>query len=541
MRVLLINPKADFSFWTLPVALRLTGTKTLAPPLGLITVAALLPREWELRLADLNARPMTETDWKWGDLVMMSGTFAQRASFLAVVKQAKARGKTIVCGGPYPTWLSEELFDAGADFVVKGEGENTVPVLLEALKKGSKGGTFENIEKPDITLSPVPRFDLLRTQDYQFLTIQTSRGCPFNCEFCDITSLFGRKPRYKTPGQAMAELEELYRLGWRSGVLVADDNFIGNKTHARAILRELIPWQGARGEPFGFFTQTSLNLGEDTELIDLMTAANFYHVFVGIESPDTRALEVSRKSQNVRISMREAIANINGNGLNIQGSFIVGLDGEGKGIGQRIAAFVEESNIPLAMINLLAALPGTDLWERLEKQGRLIYHKVVAEDMVGDYTNVVPDRPLSEVLDEFASAWEQIYEPSRFLARVHRWFSNMRPTRRAVAKSRGEKPPPRKSPRRFSMTRTLRELKGLILLVWLMGIQPPYRRQFWTQLSSMARINPSRLRSYLIWCAMGLDMFRIREMLLTKRSNHRAGIGQGREEATNSKHARAVP
>ena len=253
---------------------------------------------------------------------------------------------------------------------MRGEGENTIPLLLEALRDG-KTGVIENEGKPDLTTSPIPRFDLLRLDDYDGLTIQTSRGCPFDCEFCDVVNLFGRKPRYKTPKQVIAELETLYRLGACGHVFICDDNFIGSKKHARALLQELIPWSKSRGEPFNFMTQASVNLGQDLEMLDRMTAANLGQVFIGIESPDEKVLETSRKFHNIKNPLLESLNNIKQNGMMVMGSFIIGLDGETPGAGQRICSFMEQTAIPMAMLGVLHVPPHTRLWQRLEKEGRL--------------------------------------------------------------------------------------------------------------------------------------------------------------------------
>lgn len=287
MRVLLVCPEFPLSFWSFPKSCQLKGNKAINPPLGLLTVAALLPLEWELCLVDLNTRSLTEEDWQWADLTILSAMYIQRKGLLALVREAKHRGKTVIAGGPYPTSLPEAALEVGCDFVVRGEGENTIPLLLEAMRDG-KSGVIENSKKPDMITSPIPRFDLLRLKDYDTLTVQTSRGCPFECEFCDVVNLFGRKPRYKSPKQVIAELEILYQLGASGPILICDDNFIGSKKHARALLQELTPWMKSRGEPFGFMTQASVNLGQDLEMIDLMTAANFNKVFIGIESADEK-------------------------------------------------------------------------------------------------------------------------------------------------------------------------------------------------------------------------------------------------------------
>jgi radical SAM superfamily enzyme YgiQ (UPF0313 family) len=513
VRVLLVNAKADFSFWTLPGSSRLLGTKTLAPPLGLITVAALLPPEWKLRVVDLNIRELVEDDWDWAEIVMISGMLGQRTSLLKTVKEAKQRGKRVVVGGPYPTTLPEEVLESGADFLVRGEGEITVPLLLDALREGKIHGVFENHEKPDLAASPIPRFDLLSLKDYQVLLVQTSRGCPFDCEFCDIVNLYGRKPRYKAPDQVMRELEVVYNLDWRGDIFVGDDNFIGNKTHARALLGKLIEWQRSRGEPFSFFTQASVNLGEDPETIDLMTAANFGSVFIGLESVDEAALKLAHKYHNLRNSMIENVRTINKNGLTVMGSFIIGMDGERKGTDQRISKFVEETGIPVVMVNVLNPPPYTDLWFRLEREGRLLKKMDLGKDMIGDQVNFVPTRPTREILEEVAGVWGHLYEPERFLKRAARYYVQMRPTRAALG-VRNPASDPSVASAKVPLKKKLRIARAALLLIWELGVRPPYRRHFWRQLLEVYRKNPSRAVLYVQSCGFGLSMFAIRDMVL---------------------------
>ena len=513
MRALLVNAKADFSFWTLPDSCSLMGVKTLAPPLGLITVAALLPPEWELRLVDRNTREFTEDDWDWAEIVMISGNFGHRTNLLKAVREAKGRGKQVVAGGPYPTAVPQEVLDAGADFLVRGEGENTVPLLLEALRKGETRGVFKNEERPDLTESPIPRFDLLSQRDYLLLQVQTSRGCPFDCEFCDIANLYGRKQRYKNPDQVIRELEALYSLGWRGEVFIADDNFIGSRTRARAILHKLIEWQRSRGQPFNYVTQTSINLGKDLETIDLMTAANFAKVFIGLESVDEDALKLAHKHHNLRNSMTECVETINKNGLTVMGSFVVGFDGESKGTDRRICAFVEQTGIPIVMVNVLNALPDTALWKRLEREGRLLEIMNVGEDMIGDQVNFVPTRPTSEILNEVASIWSYLYEPERFLKRTARYYLQMRPTRAAL----GMKNPasdPSVRPAKRPLNLKLRTARAFFRLLWKIGIRPSSRRHFWSQLLEVYRKNPSRVELFVLGCAQGLNMLSVRDMVL---------------------------
>ncbi|MBM4301990.1 MAG: DUF4070 domain-containing protein [Deltaproteobacteria bacterium] len=515
MRALLICPEFPLSFWSFRKSCRLRGNLTVNPPLGLLTVAALLPSEWELRLADLNARSLTEQDWQWAELILISAMYIQREGLLALVKEAKRRGKTVVAGGPYPTSLPEAALEAGCDFVVRGEGENTIPLLLEAMQAG-KTGVIETDEKPDMTTSPIPRFDLLRLDDYATFSIQTSRGCPFDCEFCDVVNLFGRKPRHKTPKQVIAELETLYRLGAAGNMFICDDNFIGSKKKAHALLHELMAWSKSRGEPYRFLTQASVNLGQDQEMIDLMIAANLWEVFIGIESPDENVLKTSHKFHNIKNPLVESLDNLKRSGMEVIGSFIIGLDGEKPGAGERICSFIEQTELPVTMLGLLQAAPNTRLWHRLEKEGRL--RKDVGDDM-GTFSalNYEPDRPEAEIMQEYVEAWDYLYEPSRYLARVYRYYLAMRPVCRNKALASGA---PLRRDHVPSQTMTwawrLNQIRSFFKILWWQGIRPPYRRQFWTQLLGIWRQNPTRLRQYLVTCVEGEDLFDMRQMVREK-------------------------
>jgi radical SAM superfamily enzyme YgiQ (UPF0313 family) len=515
MRALLICPEFPLSFWSFRKSCRLLGAKTVNPPLGLLTVAALLPSEWELRLADLNTRSLTEEDWQWADLILISAMYIQREGLLALVREAKRRGKTVVAGGPHPTSLPEAVLEAGCDFVVRGEGENTIPLLLEAMRHG-KTGIIENGEKPDLTTSPIPRFDLLQLKDYVTFTIQTSRGCPFDCEFCDVVNLFGRTPRYKTPKQVIAELETLHRLGARGSAFICDDNFIGSKKHARAFLQELIPWLRSRGEPYRFLTQASVNLGQDPEMIDLMTAANLREVFIGIESPDENVLQTSHKYHNIKNPLLESLYTLKKNGMEVIGSFIIGLDGETKGAGERICAFIEQTDIPVTMLGVLQAAPHTSLWHRLEREGRL--RRDVGDDS-GTFSalNYEPDRPEAEIMQEYIEAWDYLYEPSRYLARAYRYYLAMRPVRRAQAVGvESTLPMDRVPDQGLTLRRILIEVKAFLKILWWQGLRPSYRRQVWTQLLGMWRQNPTRFRQYFVTCVEGEDLFDMREIVREK-------------------------
>ncbi len=515
MRALLVCPEFPLSFWSFRKSCQLRGNRAVNPPLGLLTVAALLPQEWELRLVDLNTRQLTEQDWQWAEAVLISAMYIQRDGLFALAAEAKRRGKTVLAGGPYPTSLPEATLAAGCDYVVRGEGENTVPLLLEAMRTGQTG-VIENSEKPDLTTSPIPRFDLLQLDDYATFSVQTSRGCPFDCEFCDVVNLFGRKPRHKTPQQVIAELEALYRLGATGNMFFCDDNFIGSKKRATTLLQEIITWSKSRGTPYQFLTQASVNLGQDQEMIELMIKANLWEVFIGIESPDETVLETSHKFHNIKNPLVESLGNLKRSGMEVIGSFIIGLDGEKSGAGERICAFVEQTEIPVTMLGVLQAAPNTRLWQRLEKEGRL--RQDMGDDM-GTFSalNYLPDRPEAEIMKEYVDAWDYLYEPSRYLARVYRYYLAMRPVHRDPEQAAGGSRRPADAPQlRMTWRQRLNQLLSIGKIIWWQGIRPPYRLQYWTQLIGMWKQNPSRLKQYCVTCVEGEDFFDMRRMVREK-------------------------
>ncbi|MBF2097313.1 MAG: B12-binding domain-containing radical SAM protein, partial [Gloeomargaritaceae cyanobacterium C42_A2020_066] len=298
MRVLLVYPRFPKTFWSYEKILELVNRKVLLPPLGLITVAAILPQDWEFKLVDRNIRAVTDEEWAWADLVICSAMIVQKQDLLDQIQEAKRHGKPVAVGGPYPTSMPEDMEVADVEYLILDEGEITLPLFVEAVSAGRPRGRFtaEGV-KPDVTQTPIPRYDLLEMNAYDSMSVQFSRGCPFQCEFCDIIVLYGRKPRTKTPAQLLAELQALYDLGWRGGVFMVDDNFIGNKRNVKLLLKDLQVWQAERGYPFRFDTEASLDLAQDDELIDLMLACNFAAVFMGIETPDTDSLQLTKKFQ----------------------------------------------------------------------------------------------------------------------------------------------------------------------------------------------------------------------------------------------------
>lgn len=487
MHVLLLYPLFPQSFWSFNKALDLIGRKASLPPLGMITVAALLPQEWEFRLVDRNVCLDTEADWAWADLVIISGMIVQKPDMLHLIRESKRRGKRVAVGGPYVTSVPEAAQSAGVDFLVLDEGEITLPLLVAALERGETSGVFRaEGEKPDVTHTPVPRFDLLDLRAYNEMSVQFSRGCPFQCEFCDIIVLYGRKPRTKTPAQLLAELQALYDLGWRRSIFVVDDNFIGNKRNVKLLLRELGPWMAAHEYPFRLSTEASVDLAQDLELLELMIAANFGAVFLGIETPDAESLALTQKFQNTRNSLAESVQTINRAGLSVMAGFILGFDGERAGAGDRIIDFVEATAIPKAMFGMLQALPNTALWHRLQKEGRLVEDNQETQGHQMALMNFVPTRSPQELAREYASCFWELYEPSRYLSRVYRHFMAM-------------KPAPHKVP--FRMLELI-ELRAVLIIFWRQGIKRNTRVQFWRQLFSILRHNAKVFVPYLSNCAL---------------------------------------
>jgi radical SAM superfamily enzyme YgiQ (UPF0313 family) len=479
MRVLLIYPKYPKNFFNPPKTLEIMGKKAMMPSLSLITVAAILPQEWEFKLVDTNVvETVTQADWDWAELVIISGMLAQKFDMINQIKIAKQQGQLVAVGGPYPTALPQELEAAGADFLVLDEGEMTLPMFVEALAKGEKKGTFRSPEKPDVSLTPIPRFDLINFEDYVLLSLQFSRGCPFQCEFCDIIVLYGRKTRTKTPAQFLAEMQYIYDLGWRGPLVIVDDNFIGNKRNVKLLLREMQPWLEAHNFPFSLMAEASVDLAEDHELLAMMRDCQFGMVFLGIETPDEASLVTTKKFQNTRSPLHESIETIMGYDLMIMAGFILGFDGEKPGAAQRIVDLIEETAITQPLFSLLQAIPGTALWQRLERENRLL-SEVMAQHQghQAALMNFIPSRPIEHVVEEYLNAIDQIYDPVRYLDRLYRLFAKY------------DRPRPYKynkmSWRQFFIT-----LRFFCLTVWRWGICWEFRGQFWYNFWRTFRIHP---------------------------------------------------
>ena len=411
------------SFWTFGESCKVMGVKRPAAPLGLITVAAMLPESWTVRLIDCNTQAFGDDDLGWADVIFTGGMLPQQADTLRLIDKCRAAGKPVVVGGPDPT-SSPHIYEK-ADFQVLGEAESVIDEFIAAWEAGARSGVFTAPKfQADVTKTPVPRFDLLKFEDYLYLGVQYSRGCPFTCEFCDIIELYGRVPRTKTVEQMFVELETLYRMGYRGHLDFVDDNFIGNKKSLRQFLPQLAEWQRAHNYPFELSTEASVNLADDPELLELMGAANFFGIFVGIESPDPATLVAMRKKQNTRRNIAESIHKIYAAGMLVTAGFIVGFDNEKVSMAEAMIDFIEEAAIPVAMVGLLYALPNTQLTRRLEREGRLHPGHDVAPTIGADQCtagiNFDPVRPLRDILMDYKRVLEHIYSPAAYARRVDR-------------------------------------------------------------------------------------------------------------------------
>ncbi|MBF2079094.1 MAG: DUF4070 domain-containing protein [Synechococcales cyanobacterium T60_A2020_003] len=495
MRVLLLYPLFPKSFWSFEKALELVDRKALLPPLGLATVAAILPQDWEFRLVDRNVDEVSESDWEWADLVILSAMIVQKEDFLDQIRAAKKRGKRVAVGGPYATALPHEAEEAGADYLILDEGEITLPMFVEAIARGETEGVFRaNGEKPSVTETPVPRFELLNFNAYDNMSVQFSRGCPFQCEFCDIIVLYGRKPRTKTPQQFLAELDRLYELGWRRTIFLVDDNFIGNKRNVKLLLKDLKGWMAERDYPFHFNTEASVDLANDPELMELMVDCNFNAVFLGIETPDEESLTLTQKFQNTRDSLSESVDKIIESGLRVMAGFIIGFDGEKTGAGDRIVRFVEKTAIPTAFFSMLQALPDTALWHRLEKEGRLRGSGNINQTTL---MNFVPTRPVEDIAREYIDAFWELYDPVNYANRTYRHFLKLGTPRH------------KSSLRKVSWA----SIRALLIVCWRQGVMRKSRWVFWRNFLGILRHNPRVWDHYLSICAINEHFLEYRQIV----------------------------
>jgi radical SAM superfamily enzyme YgiQ (UPF0313 family) len=482
MKVLLVNPEFPDTYWSFRHALPFEGKRCAFPPLGLLTVSALLPASWERRLVDLNIEKLRTSDIEWADMVMATAMLVQEDSLRDVVRRAKASGKRVVIGGPYITTTIHDLPEA--DHIFLGEAETTLPQFIEDLARGEAKRSYQAPERPPLSATPLAHFELANMKRYSAMSVQYSRGCPFSCEFCDIIEIYGRVPRTKSNQQMLIEFQALYDLGWRGTLFVVDDNFIGNKKNVRTLLPELAKWQKERGYPFSLLTEASLNLAEDEALLASMRDAGFHRVFIGIETPVEESLQEAQKPQN-RGDLLGSVKKIQSYGMEVMAGFIVGFDNDPMDIFERQIDFIRKSAIPLAMVGLLNALPDTQLWRRLEREGRLLGTDATGNNTVCSLNfKTIMDPAL--LIQGYQRIMQTIYSPREYYERA---LVSMKRTAHELA----ERP----------HYNALNALASLTRILLRLGVFDRERKEFWRFFTKTLLKHRNRFAESMRLAAMG--------------------------------------
>jgi radical SAM superfamily enzyme YgiQ (UPF0313 family) len=490
MNILFANPEVPDTFWSFRHALKFISLTAPFPPLGLLTVAALLPPEWNKRLVDLNIENLSDDDIRWADYVFLGSMSVQERSARDILARSQQLSRPVVAGGPLFTARPDEFPEV--DHLVLNEAELTLPRFLEDLSRGVPERRYTSTQWADVTKTPVPLWDLANIRKYSSMNVQFSRGCPYDCEFCDITVLYGRAPRTKTTDQLIREFDSLKHRGWSGDVFLVDDNFIGNKPLLKQdLLPALIQWRKKQKHPFTLNTEVSLNLADDEELMDLMVQAGFSHVFVGVESPNEESLLECKKVPNYRRDLLASVHRIQTKGLQVQGGFILGFDNDPESIFERMIAFIQESGIVTAMVGLLNAPVGTRLFKRMSEQGRLL------NTMSGDNTdfsmNFVPKMDMDALLKGYRTVLETIYAPKHYYARVKKYLRTYRRRKDVSGRIR------------------LIHLKALAKSVVLLGVVGKERFQYWKLISWSLCTRPSTFPTAIVLAIYGFHFRKIVE------------------------------
>ena len=493
MKVLLLYPEFPDTFWGFRHALPFLGRRSAYPPLGLLTISALLPSHWKRKLVDLNVEKLRDKDLAWADVAFLSAMLVQGPFLSRLIARCRKAGLRTVVGGPItsagnPSWKD-------ADHVVRGEGEGVIEDLVADLETGNAGPSYEAAGRSDMTRVPPPDLSLIRLGRYSTMPFQYSRGCPFSCEFCDIIELFGRVPRTKTADQVLAEFDQLYRIGWRGSVFVVDDNFVGNKPAIKALLPRVEAWMRAHGNPFSLFTQASINLAEDEELLSLMHAARFNKVFVGIETPLKECNRAAGKMQNVKADLLESVRRIQEHGMEVMGGFIVGFDQDPPEIFEKQIAFIKEAAIPVSMVGVLTALPNTRLWRRLSVEGRILRQSM--GDNTAALLNFIPKMEPEALLAGYRKVVASIYSPKAYFERAQAMLGRL-----------GAMPKPRL---------VFADVLALCRSFIRQGIFARYRVAYWRFLGKTVLRTPRHLGLAVTLAIMGHHFF-----TLTRRMEHRS-------------------
>lgn len=489
-RCLLVQPAfSRNSFWNYRDVCTLVGAKYPAAPLGLLTVGALLPQHWQLKLIDENTTSLTNDHLDWADIVLTGGMLPQQAAIHNVIERAHGKGKPVVVGGPDPT--SQTPLYTNADYRVLGEGEVTIPPFIQDLGHNVACGEYLSSMRADMTIAIVPRFDLIRFADYMHVGIQFSRGCPYNCEFCDIIELFGRVPRTKTPQHIVAELDRLYALGYRGHIDFVDDNFIGNKAKVLEVLEATAHWNKQHDHPFYFSTEASINLAKETRLLELMRENDFRYVFVGIESPDEAVLVQAHKIQNRNVEVVEAVRTLAEYGMIVNGGFILGFDNETDKTANHMVDLIQDTGICMAMVGTLSALPKTQLSRRLEREGRLFSRAFVIGkssdiDQTTSGLNFRTTRSRTAILQDHADVFRHIYSPKNYYRRILYTAINLRPN----------------SQNKISFGQAFKLFGGFVKLSIKAGMNPRTAFYYWRTLFQVLIRNPRSVEAAANLAAM---------------------------------------
>ena len=486
-KILMVYPKIPTTYWSFDYALPFIGKKSSLPPLGLMTVAAMLPPKYEVRLIDLNVATLEREDIEEADIVFVSAMIVQKRSFEEIVALCRECNRPVVAGGPYPISSYREI--EGVDVFVLDEAELTLPRYLTDLEAGHPRKLYQDHGKPDITRTPVPRFDLIDVGVYDSMPLQYSRGCPYNCEFCDIIEMFGRVQRTKTPEQFLRELEAVKARGFRGPLFIVDDNFVGNHRKVKELLRSVVTWQKQHDFPFSFSTEASIDLAQDDELLDLMVEAGFTMVFVGIETPDEDTLAYTQKHQNLKSPILESVEKIQRRGIEVTGGFILGFDTDAPDIFDRQINFIQQAGIPTAMVGLLNALPNTQLWRRLEQEGRL------QRNTTGNITHTlgptfVPRMPESTFIDGYKRVLTELYSPKRYFERCITLLRRLSPGTKAARST------------------SLMEIRALLLSLLKQSFSS-YSLRYWLYLLSALSTRPRLFPDAVALAIKGYHFFAI--------------------------------
>jgi radical SAM superfamily enzyme YgiQ (UPF0313 family) len=490
MKILLIYPEYEDTFWNLKKVFKVLGKKAAYPPLGLLTIAAMLPDSWEKKLIDMNCQPLKDEHIKWADYALVSAIVGQKQSTVSVVDRIQKIGKTVIAGGSLFTTGHEEY--SQVDTLVLGESEEIMPELVKDMENNSLKKIYSMQQFPAIEKTPIPAWDLVKLSYYNSVCIQLSRGCPFNCEFCDVIQLNGRIPRIKSTQQIIAELDSVYELGWKAGVFFVDDNFIGNKAVLKEqILPAIINWQKERRYPFTLSTQVSINMADDLKLMKMMTDAGFATVFIGIETPDTDGLEECGKYHNVNRNLLASVKKIQNMGFEVNAGFILGFDSDKETVFQSQIDFIQESGIVAAMVGLLNVSPKSRLHERLKKANRLVNNKNTGARNSSELSelNFIPKMNVSTLLDGYENVLTTIYSPKCYFARIRTFLREYRPKKVKPPKVR------------------FYHLRGLVSSLWFLGIKENGRHYYWSLLLWSIFKRPGLL-PYAVGLPLGLLHFK---------------------------------